>query len=189
MAAIPDLNRQPEGPLLERLEQRVLLSGVVTVALVKGVLVITGDEQDNQVSLTTSGQPAGTIKVTGVSGTTIHGPTTPAVPTGQVRIVLKGGNDEAQLEACAALKGVQVDGGAGDLDLALFSGTQVLSGGVSIKDSGSATVLVRGALINGGVTIKSAEAHTTIDTISTLTGPFVLASWLFLLPGQKVGQD
>ena len=25
--------------------------------------------------------------------------------------------------------------------------------------------------------------------IPTLTGPFVLASWLFLLPGQKVGQD
>src|ERR1044071_1056075 len=84
----------------ERLENRQMMAGDVTAQIIKGDLVIRGDDFDNGITIT-AGSVAGTLVVTGVNAggtaTRVNGTANGAVTlTGfndDFKINLKGGND------------------------------------------------------------------------------------------------
>ncbi len=106
---------------VEALENRSLLAGNVSVAFSAGDVAMRGDAQDNQ--LVIAEPVAGTIRVTGVSGTTINGRESVDL-TGRlddVRIRLQqGGEDEI-----AILGALRVPG---NLDVQMGDGSFLLDG-------------------------------------------------------------
>src|SRR2546427_9671997 len=76
----------------ETLEDRCMLAGNVTAQIVKGNLVIKGDNVDNQITITSTA-------VTGV-GTMVNGGASFAIPAsfaGSIKMDLKGGTDTATI--------------------------------------------------------------------------------------------
>ena len=66
----------PRRLTIEPLENRVLLAGNVTAELKSGELLVTGDNQDNQIQIADLGASgAHTYRVTGLDGTVIVGGT------------------------------------------------------------------------------------------------------------------
>src|SRR5215210_6931817 len=68
------------GPMMQGLENRVMLSGNVTASVVSGFLVLKGDAASNEIVMTRTGVTASQIKISsGSSATTINGAAGPLV--------------------------------------------------------------------------------------------------------------
>ena len=103
---------------LERLERRLLLSGNVTVEVVDGNLVITGDDQDNSIDIDQAGLPEGQFRILrGDLDTTINGipgPVTAFNVTKDVKIRMGDGNDEVDIVDVSVPRHLVFDGAEGD---------------------------------------------------------------------------
>jgi Ca2+-binding RTX toxin-like protein len=80
---------------VERLENRSLLVGNVSVVITNGSLVLKGDSGSNQL-VVSSGTSAGSVRITGLSNTRINGSSTPLVLQGfraGINAQLEGGSD------------------------------------------------------------------------------------------------
>ena len=145
------LNRSAQ---FESLESRRVFAGNVVVAFnpATGATVLTGDAQDNQVSVS---PVAGGIRVQGRLGTTVNGAAAvvlPAPALGSVSVNLLAGNDSiAIIDTYMASLIVQETTGADNvnLDRARVRGNTVIN-----TQSGNDVVKVNG-LFQGNVTINS----------------------------------
>ena len=130
------MRTQAIGAGFEGLEERLLLAGNVTSALLAGVLVLNGDALANQVQLTVASN--GQLTATGLTGTTIDGVT--SVNFGVVNtLTVNGGagDDKIFLNATAApiANNVTIDGGAGNDTISItgrFGANLVLTGGAGL---------------------------------------------------------
>ena len=89
----------------EHLEDKALLAGDVTVAVVHGALVITGDELGNQIAISSSQEP-GEYLIQGLDGTLLH-------------LAEEDGAGESELLVTGVRHGIHVDLGEGDDSVSL----------------------------------------------------------------------
>lgn len=116
----------------ERLEDRRLLAGNVTAQIIKGDLVIRGDDFDNGIAIT-AGSVAGTIVVTGVSAggaaTNVNGTANGAVTlsgfSDDFKIKMKGGNDTVTITSLTVRDSLKLKLGKGN-DTATLTSVTVL---------------------------------------------------------------
>jgi hypothetical protein len=114
----------------ERLEDRQLMAGDVTAQIIKGDLVIRGDDFDNGITIT-AGSVAGTIVVTGVSAggaaTRVNGTANGAVTlagfTDDFKIKMKGGNDTVAITSLTVRDSFKLKLGKGNDTATLTSVT------------------------------------------------------------------
>jgi len=113
-------DRAPQKLTIENLESRRLLAGDVMADVIDGRLVVTGDEADNQVHIS-SGENAGEYVIAGIpapdgTNTTVNGQDGPVLVTGVTggtRIVTGDGNDLVDVSH-AHFKNLAIATGAGD---------------------------------------------------------------------------
>ncbi|MCH2203886.1 MAG: peptidylprolyl isomerase [Fuerstiella sp.] len=109
----------------ERLEQRTLLAGNVTAAVVSGDLIVQGDDADNVVDLFTSEN--GNIVLRGLDGTSINGETEfvpdDGIPeiSGDLQILLADGDDTLTINGIQIADSLQIEDDAGDNTLMIQS--------------------------------------------------------------------
>ena len=109
----------------EPLEQRTLLAGNVTAALVNGDLIVQGDDADNVVDLLTN--ETGNIVLRGLHGTTINGGVdfVPAdgIPeiSGDLQILLADGDDTLTMNGIQIADSLRIEDNAGDNTLIIQS--------------------------------------------------------------------
>jgi hypothetical protein len=173
---------------IEQLERRDVLSGDVTVAVVGGDLVITGDASDNYLFIYQNvggdwivhggRQLSGGSAVTGTE-TDVNGQSTPqtfAGVTGDLLIDMAGGNDEIEISNGDVLGVADIDLGAGDNHLILTTAFELPTPRFETND---ASAEVRGALdFTGAVTVTSdtGDDSVYIDVDVTMTDDFTFAA-------------
>jgi hypothetical protein len=116
---------------LEFLEDRRLLAGDITAQVIRGDLVIRGDNADNGVAIT-AGSIAGTIVITGINAggaaTNVNGTANGAITlsgfTDDFSIKLKGGNDIITISNLTVHDSLKLKLGEGN-DSATFTGVTV----------------------------------------------------------------
>jgi hypothetical protein len=117
---------------LELLEDRRLLAGDVTAQIVRGDLVIRGDNADNGITIT-AGSVAGTIVVSGVSAggaaTNVNGTANGTVTlsgfTDDFKVKMKGGNDTVTINGVTIRDSLKLKLGKGN-DTATLASVTVL---------------------------------------------------------------
>ncbi|MEK6261980.1 MAG: hypothetical protein AABP62_25560, partial [Planctomycetota bacterium] len=131
------MRTQAIGAGFEGLEERLLLAGSVTSALVAGVLVLDGDGLANQVQLTVASN--GQLTATGLSGTTINGVTSFNFGVVSTPLVVNGGagDDTISLNSTAAAfaNNVTIDGGIDNDTITAtgrFGANLVIDGGTGL---------------------------------------------------------
>lgn len=134
----PTANERRRGrvvPTLEPLPTRVMLSVTALFVAEAGQLKVTGDDQDNIITISVGA--GGTILVND-GAVPIQGATPTVGNTNHLHIVGAGGNDNISLnEANGALPGAALFGGAGNDTLIGGSGVDFVDG-----DAGSDTVFM-----------------------------------------------
>src|SRR4051794_38591990 len=96
----------------ENLESRCMLAGNVSAQIVKGNLVLKGDNSNNVIEITST--TTGSITITGTS-TNVNSLSTPVTLsgfTGNIQMNLKGGNDDATFTNLTT-RGIDADMGDG----------------------------------------------------------------------------
>ena len=111
----------------ESLEQRNVLAGNVTAAVVDGDLVITGDDLGNVFTLDQPGGPGTDYRLIGNDTTTINGGPSPitlpgsgAAVTNDILIDLLGGDDIVRVAGVHAPDDLEIDAGVGNDLVAVF---------------------------------------------------------------------
>lgn len=117
-------------PSFEALETRTLMSGTVTATVSGGNLVIAGDANDNDISISKAGT---VVTVTGNNGTVINQVGNLNQVTGTIKLTMGDGDDTAVVGAAdeefsvfapaaiPSLKDFSADMGAGDDSLTIFA--------------------------------------------------------------------
>ena len=102
---------------LESLERRLPLAGNVTAAILGGSLVITGDLDDNDITLDDDGAP-GRVEITPNGTTTLNGVATPQTfqATHDIRLRMGDGNDTVDFNGSGGStpRDLKFDGDAND---------------------------------------------------------------------------
>jgi hypothetical protein len=141
----------------QQLESRMLMSGDVTVAVQHGALVVTGDNNDNQIEIhqVADGQYEVVGETTGFYGTTtVNGqlaPQTFSGVTGDFKIDLKGGYNSVAIgpqpgQSMTLPKNLKVNVSAGFDEVEV--GNTTVTGGVAVNGkSAQATVQLEGCVI------------------------------------------
>ncbi len=153
----------------EQLEDKTLLAGDVTVAVVHGALIITGDELGNQIAVSSGAEP-GEYLIQGLDGTVLHladgdtdaevgPPETELLVTGVRRgmhIALKEGDDAVAISDAHVRGSVVIDTGAGEdeisVGLAPAATTESLVAETTADDSND---LAGGVAIGGSLVIRT----------------------------------
>ncbi|MBC8113194.1 MAG: hypothetical protein H7062_02360 [Candidatus Saccharimonas sp.] len=170
------MRTQAIGAGFEGLEERLLLAGSVTSALVAGVLVLDGDGLANQVQLTVASN--GQLTATGLSGTTINGVTSFnfGVVSTPLRVNGGAGDDTISMNSTAATiaNNVTIDGGLGNDTVSVmgkFGGNLVLNGGTAPVGAtgGNDTITVSNSTVAVDLIIDSGDDNDKV----TLSGSTV----------------
>ncbi|MEQ9409378.1 MAG: peptidylprolyl isomerase [Fuerstiella sp.] len=142
---------------LERLEQRTLLAGNVTAQLRGQTAFISGDDADNSVELLVED---GSVLVRGLDGTNVNGSTDDFVLTvgtalpGNLRAVLRGGNDTFEVNGLQIGGNAAIDAGAGDDQIAI-TGESTIGRDLSISGAaGADTITVHNSSVGRNVGIN-----------------------------------
>jgi Ca2+-binding RTX toxin-like protein len=148
---------------IESLDLRIVLAVTAVVSAAQGVLPVTGDAQDN--TITVSRDALGTILINN-GAITVQGGTPTTANTRLIQISGLGGNDNLSLdETNGSLPAANIDGDDGNDVLSGGSGNDVLTGGAGNdtfrfdtgNDLGSQTIDESG----GGVDTLDFSATTT----------------------------
>jgi hypothetical protein len=168
---------RPEAVLLEALEDRVLLSGVITTSLIGGNLTIAGDADPNKITIT---KASNEVIITANDGETFAGLMDDITGvTGNITINMNAGNDVVTIGASTFRvgndtpvapfgkpqnpKNLTVNMGAGDDDLTLIAVTAQnvsIAGGTgdnitAIRDNGDGDPLADATRILGNLTVTN----------------------------------
>jgi hypothetical protein len=173
---------------LEQLERREVLTGDVTVAVVGGDLVITGDADANYLFIYQNvggdwivhggRQLSAGSAVTGTE-TDVNGQSTPQTfsgVTGDLLIDMAGGNDEIEISNADILGVADIDLGTGSNHLILTTAFELA---VPRFETNDASAEVRGALdFTGAVTVTSdiGDDSVYIDVDVTMTDDFTFTA-------------
>ncbi len=164
----------------QQLENRQLLAGDVAVILAGNSLILSGDNQDNEIILSTNND--GDIEITGANGTSVNGMDEVAVDAviEDLRIFLRAGDDMVSVEDVDVAGNAIVRGGSGSdaigfLRSDIGGNLRIDSGGqadfisvetvetgedlVIISGGGEDTVGVDDSTINGRTNIRSGARH------------------------------
>jgi hypothetical protein len=167
-------------PVLECLEPRLLLSGVVNTALSYGNLVITGDAAGQDMSIA---KAANTVTITANGGETFTGKgAVIAGVTGKITLKMGASNDAVAIGGAAIFyvgndvaasgnKDLVVDLGAGDDTLVLTTGragnvTITCGDGdnnVIINDNGTAPMHSSATLVFANLNITGGRSHDIVS--------------------------
>lgn len=154
------------APLLERLEDRALLSGNVVGAVANGTLTLTGDAGDNDIVIDQAGLSSQQFRVTG-SGTTVNGAPSAIfnVVSKDVKIDLKGGNDTVVFNSVALPGDLTVKGGDGDNAVSLQASTVARHVTVRNGVGADSFTMAGGSRVDRNVTIinGSGGSNTLLD--------------------------
>lgn len=171
---------------MEELESRLLLSGnVVTAITGGGDLLITGDNADNAIAVTVGG--GGEITISADDGTTtIDGTAGPSVLTGltrNVRIRMRGGNDQVTITGLAVPGAMRFDGAKGSNSLTLDSTT--IGDNLTVKNlmGAQAFTMRNSSTVGGSLLINNAQKGDT----STILDDSVIGEHLKV--NSKTGTD
>ena len=156
--------------LLESLESRRLLAGIVAAEINNaGDLIISGDRDDNDLEVDID--VFGNVSIEGRNGTVIdEGNLATSQVSGDIRINLRGGNDELVLstgQGAFAFENLVAQMGTGNdyfglIDFAATGGVTVVSG------AGEDVTNIREGEIDGDVRISSGGGH-DINSVGTNT--------------------
>src|SRR4051812_30838912 len=123
----------------EALENRHLLAGNVTAQIVNGNLIVTGDNSDNVILISSTTATPTTITVTGLGNgvggsTVVNGGASGNVValtgfTGQIRVNMKGGNDNLAINSVAST-GIEANLGDGNDKLTISE--SVITGNLKV---------------------------------------------------------
>jgi hypothetical protein len=199
--------------MFERLESRNMMAGDVTVAVINGELIVTGDGLDNWIRFTNPANPEieGRDSPNGVP-TSINGVpngsfTYEGLVTGDVRISMGGGNDRVDLagEFPAAFTALgeagddninggsfgfrtdglmTVDAGVGNDIIRLLARTFRVGGGPGLF---AQSIILRGG--DGNDTVDLAEIHATNDVVIESGAGADRLGWSFGRVGGFLGVD
>jgi len=168
---------------LERLEPRLLLSGNVAAVVSGGILTITGDNLDNQISIDQSGLDPDQFRVTALDSTWVNG-TCDVVLSGVTRgmkISMEDGNDSVVLDSVAVPGNLKVDGGDGSNSLVIDP--SIIYGSLTVKNGeGHDVFSLIDSTVNGKVKIDNGSG----GSVTSLSGSEV---WGKLSVKNKVGYD
>jgi hypothetical protein len=155
----------------EQLEDKRLLAGDVTVAVVHGALVITGDELGNQIAISSGAEP-GEYLIQGLDGTVLHlagedgAGESELLVTGVrhgIHVALQEGDDAVSLTDARVHGNVVIDTGAGEdhvsVGLAPAATTDLLLAETIADDSND---LAGGVAIGGSLVIRTGEHNDTV---------------------------
>ncbi len=157
---------------VEGLETRDLMAGDVTAEVVKGSLIVRGDDNNNDIIITepTPGSfqiASGNTSVTTVNGAA--GPLTFDNVTKDVKIYLNDGDDRLSITGNIA-RDLVIDGedGAQNITVNTVAGTQMAIGRRLniINDVGADTIAINNVRTNENLKISTGDGGSTI-TIST----------------------
>jgi hypothetical protein len=175
--------------MLERLENRQLLSGNVTVAYnaATNTVNVVGDNKANEVVVTGS-LGGGIYTISGGAGTTINRAATVTLPVvgsngSNFNISLGNGNDVVRLGAVTpaflpfTLNALSVDTGNGNDTVALADVT-VRSGGLRVSTgNGDDTVSLVFSDILGGLSVSTGNGNDVLTAgqdVNVVTGPSLI---------------
>jgi Ca2+-binding RTX toxin-like protein len=115
-------------PMVEPLDDRVLMAVTASLSAAHGVLTITGDAQDNSIAV--SFNAARSIVVNSEAGiVAVQGGTPTAANTRLIQIFGLGGNDNLDWARSPNLPGAQIDGGTGNDTITSGTSNDLLIGG------------------------------------------------------------
>jgi hypothetical protein len=153
--------RSKSGPkfAFETLENRSMLAGTVTTQLVKGDLVVKGDNNANIIAITQTGT---TVTITG-TGTTVN--TSPVLNvTGRIKLDMKGGDD--QVTITGTTKGIEADMGDG-LDTFTVQNATVNGEVEAEGEGGNDTLQILGSTVNGDVELDGDAGNDNLTILNT----------------------
>ena len=171
-AVVTRRRKKVGGSAAERLESRVLLAGNVTVSINETRVLLTGDDQANDLELVAS---PGSIALRGRNGTTINGTESPLVVSAASNTLdralivrLLGGSDVFTVGSDITFSGpVQVALGAGD-DTVSLTGAR-LNGRLSINSgTGADSVSLNRLVAANDVSVDSGNSVLLTISESTL---------------------
>ena len=140
---------------LETLEAKRMMAGDVNVSVTGGGdLLVTGDQQDNQLVIESVG--IGNYRLTGIDGTRINGQQSVTV-TGvedDVRIQLRNGDNRLHLDGVLVRDDLQILTGSGEDKIWIENG--VVGDDLDIRTGrGDDTLLMQRALVNDRLNIRT----------------------------------
>jgi hypothetical protein len=130
--------------MMQPLETRLLLAGHITAEIKEGSLIVTGDPQANEFTVTTNGAGTNEIKVTAAAGTTIN--------KGKTEITLK-----------KFTKGIRIDSGAGN-DTVHVDTAKTTAGLSIITGDGNDTVLLNSIDVGGDLYVDTGAGNDILNT-------------------------
>jgi Ca2+-binding RTX toxin-like protein len=147
---------------MEPLDRRVMMAITASLDATHGVLTVTGDAQDNSISVAFNA--AGAIVVNN-GAVPIQGGTSTPANTRLIRIFALGGNDNLAWSGSANLPSGQIEGGSGNDTITSGTHNDLLIGG-----AGNDTYrLDTDATLGSDIIDESAGGADTIDFSSTTT--------------------
>src|SRR5689334_17678637 len=160
-------NRRPRSrsaPIVEPLDDRVLMAVTASLSAAHGVLTVTGDAQDNSIAV--SFNAAGSIVVNSEAGIVpVQGGTPTAANTRLIQIFGMGGNDDLVWARSQNLPSAQIDGGTGNDTITSGTGNDLLIGGAG----DDIYRLDTDAALGGDIIDESGGGIDTLDFSSTTT--------------------
>lgn len=160
----------------EPLELRSMMTGNVTAVVeADGDLVVTGDGQNNGITITQTA--TNTFVVTGDATTTINGQAlaTPATLPGvtkSFKIEMLGGNDNVTIQNLTIPKNLKLEGGA-DNDTLLISNVNVQGNAIIEGNSGVDTITVTQVDARRTVSVDGGDGADAIN-VNQSSGNFLL---------------
>lgn len=149
------------GGMIERLEARRLLAGNVTVSVVDGDLIVSGDGLRNRIQIDAMGLEAGEVRVRPVDESTLVNGDTLAIltgVTGDLRISLGGAADTLSVRDLAVAGDLQIDGGRSSDSILLNRVT--VSGALSVRGRfGDDAITVLDSRVGGRSTILGDDGN------------------------------
>jgi hypothetical protein len=142
---------------IESLERRLMLAGDVTVDLIRGDLIIRGDELDNSITIE-PGAEEGQYVVTG-NDTTVHGGDEPIVVEDDVLIFMGDGADV-----------VVLDGSGGDSGLVVPDDLRIITG------AGDDEVLLQDVTVGDDLLILTSRGGDTVTLTDATVGDDAIIS-------------
>ncbi len=176
----------------ESLERKLMLAGIVGVQVIEGDLIIQGDELDNAIEISVSGDAgAETYEITGdgiasipvaeVTGrvkilmgegndtVTMGTADVPVAVPGDLQIIMSAGDDTVELTNVTVGDDLMIVTSAGD-DKVTLSGVTVEDDAMIHTSSGDDTVTIDGSLIKDDLSVHTGSGKDTLEVTDTTVG-------------------
>lgn len=156
-------NRRSRNHSYESLEPRRMLAGNVRVAVNDGAFFVRGDTEANQIHIERGLDGQGSVRVTGLEGTTVNGQDEVLIQvevSKGFRINMGAGDDFVRLEDVNAGGITRVYGGAGNDQVSVYQAT--LNDAFIQTFTGDDSVSLDSVIVNGDLRIVTLHGDDTV---------------------------